>query len=127
LLVNADGPTLPRVFLLEAIDLLRQPGDRMVLGPAIDGGYYLIGLKAPHRHLFLDIAWGTDSVARLTMARASEIGLEAALLPEWYDIDDAQSLGWLQQELAGRSERFRGGGPAPATRAFLGAAAEAVS
>jgi rSAM/selenodomain-associated transferase 1 len=126
MLVNSDGPTLPVSYLVEAIALLRRPDDRMVLGPAADGGYYLIGLKAAHARLFRDIPWGTDAVARLTLERASEIGLEAVLLPEWYDVDDAESLGWLRQELAGRSERFRRGGPAPATRAFLGAAAEAV-
>jgi hypothetical protein len=45
-----------------------------------------------------------------------------ALLPEWYDIDDIETLGWLKDELAGNSTRFCGGGLAPATRAFLKAA-----
>src|SRR6516164_3993032 len=52
LLVNGDSPTLPSRFLVQAIETLREPGDRMVLGPASDGGYYLIGLKHPHKHLF---------------------------------------------------------------------------
>jgi uncharacterized protein len=119
LLVNGDSPTLPPVFLAQAIEALRKPGDRMVLGPASDGGYYLIGMKRPHKHLFTRIAWGTELVAHSTRERAVEIGLEAALLPEWYDIDDIETLGWLRDELAGRSARFRGGGPAMATRAFL--------
>ena len=121
LLVNGDSPTLPPAFLVQAIELLRQPGDRMVLGPASDGGYYLIGLKQPHRHLFTGIAWGTDTVAHRTCDRANEIGLEAALLPEWYDIDDTTTLKWLRDELAGTSSRFRGGGRATATRSFLAA------
>ena len=91
----------------------------MALGPASDGGYYLIGLKAPHRHLFTDIPWGTDAVARLTIERAAQIDVETVLLPEWYDVDDATTLGWLREELAGRSDRFRDGGAAPATRAYL--------
>jgi glycosyltransferase A (GT-A) superfamily protein (DUF2064 family) len=124
MLVNSDGPTLPASFLLEAIELLRRPHDRVVLGPAADGGYYLIGLKVAHRRLFEGIPWGSASVARLTIERALEIGLDVALLPEWYDVDDAQSLRWLQHELAGRSDRFRGGSPAPATRAFLGVVEE---
>jgi uncharacterized protein len=95
----------------------------MVLGPASDGGYYLIGLKHPHRHLFTDIRWGTDTVAERTLDRAAEIGLEAVLLPEWYDIDDIETLGWLREELAGRSGRFRNGGDAAATRAYLEAMA----
>jgi uncharacterized protein len=121
LLVNGDSPTLPPVFLAQAIETLRKPGDRVVLGPASDGGYYLIGLKIPYKHLFTRIAWGTETVARRTRERAAEIGLEAALLPEWYDIDDIETLGWLRDELAGRSARFRGGGNAAATRAFLAA------
>ena len=122
LLVNGDSPTLPARFLAQAMETLREPGDRMVLGPASDGGYYLIGLKRPHRHLFTQIAWGTETVARSTCERAAEIGLATALLPEWYDIDDIETLGWLRDELAGHSTRFRGGGLAPATRAFLKAA-----
>lgn len=119
LLVNGDSPTLPPSFLVQAIETLRSPGERMVLGPASDGGYYLIGLKSPHRKLFTRIAWGTDTVARSTRDRAAEIGLAATLLPEWYDVDDLETLGWLRDELAGRSMRFRGGGPAHATRTFL--------
>jgi uncharacterized protein len=122
LLVNGDSPTLPASFLVQAIETLREPGDRMVLGPASDGGYYLIGLKCPHRQLFTQIAWGTETVARSTRERAAEIGLAMELLPEWYDIDDIETLGWLKDELAGNSTRFRGGGLAPASRAFLKAA-----
>jgi uncharacterized protein len=122
LLVNGDSPTLPPAFLVQATEMLRQRGDRVVLGPASDGGYYLIGLKHPHKHLFTRIAWGTETVAQRTCQRAVEIGLETALLPEWYDIDDIKTLGWLRDELAGTSTRFRGGGSAAATRAFLAAA-----
>jgi rSAM/selenodomain-associated transferase 1 len=122
LLVNGDSPTLPPRLLTQAIEILRQPGDHMVLGPASDGGYYLIGLKHPHPKLFERIAWGTDSVARATCERAAEIGLATTLLAEWYDVDDVQTLRWLQEELFGHSTRFRGGGFAAASRAFLKAA-----
>jgi rSAM/selenodomain-associated transferase 1 len=119
LLVNGDSPTLPTPFLIQAIEALRKPGDRIVLGPASDGGYYLIGLKQTHRAVFSGIEWGTASVARTTLQRAQEIALETTLLPEWYDVDDAETFGWLRDELAGRLDRFRGGGPASATHAFL--------
>ncbi len=122
LLVNGDSPTLPSHFLVQAIETLRDPGDRMVLGPASDGGYYLIGLKHPHRHLFSQIEWGTETVARRTRERAAEIGLATTLLPEWYDVDDFETLGWLRDELAGNSTRFWEGSPASATRAFLATA-----
>jgi uncharacterized protein len=119
LLVNGDSPSLPSKFLLQAIETLRAPGDRVVLGPASDGGYYLIGLKVPHERLFSDIDWGTASVFRQTCERAGEIGLEVGMLPEWYDVDDEETLGWLRDELAGRSARFRGGGAAVFTKACL--------
>jgi hypothetical protein len=122
LLVNGDSPTLPPRLLTQAIEVLRKPGDHMALGPASDGGYYLIGLKHPHPQLFARIAWGTQTVARATRERADEIGLATTLLPEWYDVDDVQTLRWLQEELSGHSTRFRGGGFAAASRAFLKAA-----
>ena len=65
-LVDADSPTLPTSVLVEAARALAMPGDRVVLGGAADGGYYLIGLKRPHRRLFEDIAWSTDLVFRQT-------------------------------------------------------------
>ena len=100
-LVNADSPTLPTSLLVEAITSLRAPGDRVVLGPATDGGYYLIGLKHPHRQLFQDIDWSTERVFRQTAERAAGMGLESVTLPAWYDVDDAASLNWLCRELFG--------------------------
>lgn len=121
LLVNGDSPTLPPRLLVEAVERLRAPGERVVLGPASDGGYYLIGLQSPHERLFADIAWGTASVLQETRARADEIALPVALLPEWYDIDDAETLGWLSEELSGRSARFAGGATAAFSKAYLAA------
>lgn len=126
-LVNGDSPTLPPALLIETIETLRHSGDRMVLGPASDGGYYLIGLKHLHRRLFEEIDWGTDVVAKQTLERAKEIGLKALVLPEWYDVDDVKTLRWLQEELAGQSDRFRNGGAAAATRAYLAETAKAAS
>lgn len=97
--LNSDSPTLPTAFLLETAKALARPGDRAVLGPSSDGGYYLLGLKAVHRRLFQDIAWSTERVAEQTLERAREIGLEVYRLPVWYDVDDAGSLRRLQNEL----------------------------
>src|ERR1019366_7651311 len=83
----------------EAAQLLALPGDHGVLGPSSDGGYYLLGLKEPHRRLFEDIAWSTERVAEQTIERAHEIGLPIHALPTWYDIDDRQSLRRLHGEL----------------------------
>jgi glycosyltransferase A (GT-A) superfamily protein (DUF2064 family) len=65
ILVNSDSPTLPQSILRQAVDEVLK-GDRVVLSPALDGGYTLIGLSRPHRHLFHDIPWSTDAVYRLT-------------------------------------------------------------
>src|SRR4051812_20834697 len=73
ILINADSPTLPAQLLTETITALRQPGDRVVLGPTVDGGYFLIDLKAPHPSLFDDIPWSTADVYRLTVARRGRL------------------------------------------------------
>jgi hypothetical protein len=97
--LNSDSPTLPTALLIETARVLAQPGDRAVLGPSSDGGYYLLGLKAPHRRVFEDVAWSTAQVAQQTRARAAEIGLALHQLPEWYDVDDLASLQMLHDEL----------------------------
>ena len=121
-LVNADSPTLPTDYLRQAIAIARQPGDRVVLGPATDGGYYLIALKRAHAHLFVDIPWSTVAVLDMTCTRANEIELATVLLPPWYDVDDAPSLSLLLDELGGAHLPFAtlaAAGPAAATRSFL--------
>jgi hypothetical protein len=97
--LNSDSPTLPTALLVETARVLAQPGDRAVLGPSSDGGYYLLGLKAPHCRMFEDVAWSTADVARQTRERAAEIGLALHELPEWYDVDDLASLQILHDEL----------------------------
>jgi uncharacterized protein len=99
--LNSDSPTLPTSLLTETARLLARPGDCAVLGPSRDGGYYLLGLKASHRRLFEDVAWSTERVAEQTCSRAAEIGLAVHVLPQWYDVDDAQSLQLLRSELDG--------------------------
>ena len=100
-LVNSDSPTLPTSLLVDAARALSPPGDRMVLGPAEDGGYYLIGLKRAVARLFEEIAWSTPLVFAQTVERAREIGLEPLVLPMWYDVDDVESLQQLNAELLG--------------------------
>lgn len=124
-LINSDSPTLPGEILTTAASILAQDGDRVVLGPSQDGGYYLIGLKRPHRYLFDSIAWSTADVLAHTLERAAEIDLPVDLLPTWYDVDDAVTLRLLCEELSllsdggdGRAQ-FRGGFEAPHTRNYL--------
>ena len=117
-LINSDSPNLPKSILIQAIESLALEGDRVVLGAAEDGGYYLIGLKHAHRNLFNEIAWSTSDVLARTQQRAAEIDLPVELLPTWYDVDDAETLGRLCEELfftSSSNEAY----PAPHTRAFL--------
>jgi rSAM/selenodomain-associated transferase 1 len=124
-LVNSDSPTLPPRLIEEAIGRLDAAGDRIVFGPATDGGYYLIGMKAIHEHVFEDVPWSTPDVLSRSLERASEIGAQSVLLAPWYDVDDAESLVHLRDELAGRPPPFLTaglrGGAAPATRRLLAA------
>ncbi len=97
--LNSDSPTLPTALLIETASMLVKPGERAVLGPCTDGGYYLLGLKTLHRRLFEDIAWGTERVAAQTLERAREVKLDVHLLPPWYDVDDVDGLRRLHSEL----------------------------
>jgi rSAM/selenodomain-associated transferase 1 len=120
ILVNADSPTLPASILRAAVDETRRGG--IVLSPALDGGYTLIGLSRIHERLFVDIPWSTSQVHQRTVERAREIGVPVTSVPGWYDVDDAASLALLQAELAGEPLPFapvQTGAAAPATRAYL--------
>ena len=90
--LNSDGPDLPTELLVQAATNLGRPGDRVVLGPSLDGGYYLLGLKARHARLFEEITWSTELVFKETLERASELGIEVTTLAPWYDVDDADTL-----------------------------------
>jgi rSAM/selenodomain-associated transferase 1 len=121
ILVNADSPTLPLSILRAALDATRS--DAVVLSPALDGGYTLIGLSAMHDRLFVEIPWSTPQVRKVTLERAAEIGLPVVDLPGWYDVDDAASLEVLMSELAGERPAFArtSGARAPATKAHFAA------
>ena len=83
-LIDSDSPTVPALAFERAVKALAEPGDRIVLGPSADGGYYLIGLKQAHAAPFERISWSTASVLGETMTRCREADLEVVLLPTWY-------------------------------------------
>ena len=115
-LIDSDSPTVPASSFAQAIELLSSPGDRVILGPTNDGGYYLIGLKKPHRELFERIDWSTERVFEQTIARAHEIGVETKLLPSGYDVDDSTALRQLCDDLLSENSPVD---TAPETRKFL--------
>ena len=115
-LIDSDSPTVPAGNFAQAIELLSLPGDRIVLGPCEDGGYYLIGLKGLHRELFERIDWSTEQVFQQTSQRATQIGVRVHELPRGFDVDDRAALHRLCDELLGRNARDR---IAPRTTEFL--------
>lgn len=97
--IGSDLPQLEPRRIERAFEVLAGGAD-VVLGPARDGGYYLIGLRADALRvpLFEEVAWSTDAVLTQTLARCRAAGLEVALLPEEEDIDTAAAL----ERFAGR-------------------------
>ena len=104
--IGSDSPDLPAAFITRAFNLLRD-GTDVVLGPASDGGYYLIGMKSMQPTLFERIDWSTEAVAQQTRERAEEAELNLVELPQWHDLDTVADLQLLVDP------------GAPLTRAFV--------
>jgi uncharacterized protein len=122
-LIDSDSPTVPAIAFEQAVAELARPGDRIVLGPSNDGGYYLIGLKRAHAEPFANITWSTAAVYAETIAAAKAASIETIVLPLWYDVDDAATLDVLTAELLYNTPppfTTIPGYPARHTRDFLG-------
>lgn len=124
-LIDSDSPTLPTSSLEQAVRELERTGDRVVLGPALDGGYYLIGMKQAHHMLFAGIDWSTSRVFAQTACMVTKADLPLCVLPPWYDVDDEDGLRRLARQLLGCE--LGDGSPAPATRAFLATLPQALA
>jgi hypothetical protein len=90
IIIGTDVPTVPLEYLRQALTLLEDHD--LTIGPALDGGYYLIGMNKPMPELFMDIPWSTDQVLRLTQEKAVVHGLKTALLERWRDVDTLDDL-----------------------------------
>jgi rSAM/selenodomain-associated transferase 1 len=119
-LVGADLPTLPAAYVVDALERLTSQQECLVLGPAEDGGYYLIGLTHVHSELFAGIPWGTADVLHRTQEAADALRLSVELLPSWYDVDIPANLQRV------RHHTQDGDSVATYTRAWLGAAPAAA-
>lgn len=104
--IDSDSPTLPMSYVREAAERLEAGSADVVLGPCEDGGYYLIGLRAPQPALFADMPWSTERVLALTVERARARKLRTHLLPSWFDVDTEPDLRRLHAEMTAT-----GGGP----------------
>lgn len=97
MIIGADYPTLPVDYLRQAAEQLEQVD--VILGPAIDGGSYLIGLRSPCPSIFDTIPWGTPDVLTRMRERAGALSLTTRLLPPWYDVDTVDDFNRLRLEL----------------------------
>lgn len=103
LLVGSDSPTLPLSYISQAIADLDVCD--MVIGPSVDGGYYLIGFSSANLtrvvpHIFEGIAWSTRQVFQQTIARIRSVEASLGLLPPWYDVDTPEDLAFLHAHLS---------------------------
>jgi rSAM/selenodomain-associated transferase 1 len=97
-LVGTDSPTLPLSCIGQAFRELDQAD--IVLGPATDGGYYLIGCARRLPPLFENVAWSTSRVLHDSIRRLSDSSWRLALLPPWYDVDTLDDWRMLQGHVA---------------------------
>jgi hypothetical protein len=91
LVIGVDSPHLDLRLLHEAAAALRTDCD-VALGPALDGGYYLIGLRTPDPTPFTGVPWGTGVVLEKTLGRLRAAGRRVRLLPPTFDVDDGEGL-----------------------------------
>jgi rSAM/selenodomain-associated transferase 1 len=97
-IVGTDSPTLPLSFIQQAFDALDHAD--LVLGPATDGGYYLVGCNRRTPPIFDDVAWSSATVLAETVARLADPSWRLALLPPWYDVDTLDDWRMLCGHLA---------------------------
>ncbi|MDD9889977.1 MAG: TIGR04283 family arsenosugar biosynthesis glycosyltransferase [Gammaproteobacteria bacterium] len=96
LIIGSDCPSYDAEYLAGAIEAL-QRGSDVVLGPAEDGGYVLIGMNAPNNALFQGVEWGSDRVLQQTQANIRRLGLCASTLQPLWDVDRPEDLQRLEQ------------------------------
>lgn len=106
LLFGSDSPSLPVYLIEQAIAWLEQVD--VVLGPAFDGGYYLIGMNRLEPALFTNIRWSSPSVLSETAQRADECGLSVGILPFWYDIDESDDIARFIHHMRATAHIHRG-------------------
>ena len=95
--MGCDVPHCPGALLREAHELLQQ--GRNIIGPTVDGGYYLIGLQQAWPEIFSGIRWGSDHVMQNTLEAAQRCGIRFTLLARLRDIDRFEDLKWVAKDI----------------------------
>ncbi len=106
--IGSDSPDMPLGLIRSAFSTLSAHPKSLVLGPATDGGYYLVAADTLYDEPFSDkIQWGTGCVLQQSIERAEEAGIEVRLIGEWYDVDTADDLKRLvKSSEAGASVKY---------------------
>lgn len=97
-LIGSDSPNVPAAFIEQAFSALDEA--EVVLGPSLDGGYYLIAARGGPPPVFDNIAWGGRDVLATTILKLAEHGATHKMLPVWYDVDELADLKTLAANLA---------------------------
>ena len=97
LVIGSDSPTLPAEYIDNAFSELARAD--CVIGPATDGGYYLIGMRGRTWPVFSGIEWGTGRVLEQTVERLRAAGARLAVLPVWYDVDTLADWKFLKSHV----------------------------
>jgi rSAM/selenodomain-associated transferase 1 len=105
LAIGADAPHVSARELLRAARALERGAD-IVLGPAVDGGYWLIGMRTPRRALFERVPWSTRRVAAVTRRRCRAHGLSCVEVARDFDVDDLDGLAALARIVQRRRREF---------------------
>lgn len=105
MLIGTDIPMLQASTLRESMTFLTAHSRDLVLGPTVDGGYYLIGLTKPVSELFEDIPWSTKDVLSKTKAKAEALGLSFGVLDQIQDVDTIDDLLVLMKESRGAGQK----------------------
>jgi len=95
LIIGSDSPSLPVSYIRRALNSEKD----LVLGPSIDGGYYLVAMKGKVSEVFEGVCWGGDKVLDETLQRIKDVGVSFDLLPLWYDVDLPEDLKFLKTHL----------------------------
>lgn len=110
-LAESDAPSFPTEPLAAA--LASRAAESAIVGPARDGGYYLLGVPRLEPRLLRDVPWDTPALLETTRGRCREVGLALEELPTWYDVDEPSDVLELLDEIRRHPER------APRTAQFL--------
>lgn len=101
-LMGTDSPNVPLATVQKAFQELKS--SPVVLGPTLDGGYYLVGISQQIPPIFGHMPWSTSDLWLQTISRLKESGIKFATLQPWYDVDELDDLEQLIEDLKGTND-----------------------